>query len=99
MHPIVGPWLHTLGILGCLFRYVISVSIHVYFAPIAHESASHSMGYEYTPSILGIGSTGTPCARPLCDASHPMACRSPAGGRREPLAGWPHRSFLPLHLR
>jgi hypothetical protein len=28
-----------------------------------------------------------------------MACRSPAGGRPAPLAGWPHRPFLPLSLR
>src|SRR5262245_51519011 len=35
-----------------LLRYVISVSIHVYFPLIPHESISHSKGYEHEPSIL-----------------------------------------------
>src|SRR6516225_11337074 len=31
---------------------VMSVSMHVYCLPIAHESASHSRGYKHVPRIV-----------------------------------------------
>jgi len=63
---------------GWDFRCSVSVSIHVHFPPILHESTSHSKGYEHAPSIVGEAG----CVHRRCVTPTPLAVPWLPGGRR-----------------